>query len=222
MAQRAFKAQARKIVAPLVSALDALGVPPFLVSLFGLAFSLYGAVVVSDGAFFLGAVFLLLSGVCDVLDGDLARRRNLVSKFGAFIDSTFDRVTEFAYFGAILLYTVGRPGGFQEWQVVVILVALAGSVLTSYTRARAEGLGLGCTVGIFERPERVAVLLVGLLLGFRILMVAMTILAVASVYTSVQRIVHVHRTAMDRVPRSDDVDPTPDETVSSTAPRDPV
>jgi CDP-diacylglycerol--glycerol-3-phosphate 3-phosphatidyltransferase len=221
MAQRAFKQQARKILLPLVSALDSLGVPPFLVSLFGLAFSLYGAVVVSGGALFLGALFLLLSGLCDVLDGDLARRRGLVSKFGAFIDSTFDRVTEFAYFGGVLVYVINRPEGFQDWQVVVILIALAGSVLTSYARARAEGLGLECTVGIFERPERVAVLLVGLLLGFRILMVAMTILAVASVYTTIQRIAHVRRVAASPEPPSGEVDTTAEETASSTAPNDP-
>ena len=193
MTKQDLKTNARRILNPIVSTLDSLGVSPFLVSVFGLAFSLYGAVVVAGGSLFQGAVFLLLSGLCDVIDGDLARRRNAVSKFGAFIDSTFDRVTEFAYFGGILMLTVNRGGGFQDWQVIVILVALAGSVLTSYARARAEGLDIGCTVGIMERPERIALLLLGLLLGYRILMAVMTILAVTSVYTFVQRVAHVHR-----------------------------
>jgi CDP-diacylglycerol--glycerol-3-phosphate 3-phosphatidyltransferase len=211
MTKQRFKTKARRILDPVVSLLDTLGVPPFLVSLFGLAFSLYGAVVVAGGALALGALFLLLSGACDVLDGDLARRRNQVTRFGAFIDSTFDRVTEFAYFGGILLLTVNRSGGFQNWQVIVIMVALAGSVLTSYARARAEGLDVECTVGIMERPERIALLLLGLLLGYRILMAVMTILAVTSVYTFIQRIVHVHRTARTGVMN----DVTSDDTASS-------
>jgi len=220
MSKQDLKTRARKLLDPAVLALDSLGVPPFLVSLFGLAFSLYGAVVVADGALFLGAVFLLLSGLCDVLDGDLARRRNMVSKFGAFIDSTFDRVTEFAYFGAILLYTVNRIGGFQDWQVTIILVALSGSVLTSYARARAEGLGVSCSVGIMERPERITLLLVGLIFGYRILMTVMTILAVSSVYTFIQRVIHVHRvTKVDAEPAADA--PAEDSAPPST-PSDPA
>lgn len=195
MTKKDFKARARRILDPVVFLLGSLGVPPFLISIFGLAFSLYGAVVVSRGDLLLGAVFLLLSGACDVLDGDLARRRNVVSRFGAFIDSTFDRVSEFAYFGGILLLTVTRAGGFADWQVVVIMTALAGSVLTSYARARAEGLGMDCTVGIMERPERIALLLVGLILGYRFLMAVMVILAVTSMITFIQRVAHVHRTA---------------------------
>jgi len=197
MTKQTFKSKARRVLDPIVSALVGLGVPPFLVSLFGLAFSLYGAVVVSRGGLLMGAFYLLLSGLCDVIDGDLARRRNMSTRFGAFIDSTFDRVTEFAYFGGMLVYTVNRPGGFQDWQVLVILIALAGSVLTSYARARAEGLDVACTVGIMERPERIALLLAGLILGYRILMTVMTILAVTSMVTFVQRVVHVRRQTRD-------------------------
>jgi CDP-diacylglycerol--glycerol-3-phosphate 3-phosphatidyltransferase len=195
MTKQDLKSNARKILGPVVSTLDAMRVSPFLISVFGLAFSIYGAIVVGGGALFQGAVFLLLSGLCDVIDGDLARRRNLVSKFGAFIDSTFDRVTEFAYFTGILFLTINRSGGFYDWQVIVIMIALAGSVLTSYARARAEGLGISCTVGVMERPERIALLLLGLLLGYRILMAVMTILAVTSVFTFIQRVVHVNRMA---------------------------
>jgi CDP-diacylglycerol--glycerol-3-phosphate 3-phosphatidyltransferase len=212
MTKQDLKTNARRLLRPLVSALDALRVPPLLVSVFGLAFSLYGAIVVAGGALFQGAVFLLLSGLCDVIDGDLARRRNLVSRFGAFIDSNFDRVTEFAYFGGILLLTVNRD--FHDWQVVVILIALAGSVLTSYARARAEGLGIACTVGIMERPERIALLLLGLLLGYRILIAVMTILAVTSVYTFIQRIAHVHRVSRREDPAGGEpaAPPTPEDT----------
>jgi CDP-diacylglycerol--glycerol-3-phosphate 3-phosphatidyltransferase len=193
MNKREFKSHARKILDPLVRLLTSLSVPPAMVSLFGLAFSLYGALVVAQGSLALGGVFLLLSGICDVLDGDLARRRGLVSRFGAFLDSTLDRVAEFAYFGGFLYYFVNRPGGSSDFVFVVTLVALTGSVLTSYTRARAEGLGYECTVGIMERPERIAALAVGLLLGSRVLAAVLVVLAATTTYTTVQRILHVHR-----------------------------
>lgn len=188
---------ARKVFDPIVGMLASLGVPPILVSLGGLALSLYGAVLVSDGALALGGIYLLLSGLCDVLDGDLARRRGVASRFGAFIDSTLDRVTEFAYLGGIILYIVTRSGGFREYHVVVVMIALAGSVLTSYARARAEGLGIECKVGILERPERIVLLAVGLFLGFRVLMLVMTVVAAASTFTFLQRVVHVYRARTD-------------------------
>lgn len=194
------KSKARVVLAPVVGVLASLGIPPLLVSLLGLSFSLYGAVVVAGGSLFLGAVFLILSGVSDVVDGDLARRINRETPFGAFLDSTVDRVTEFAYFGAIIMYTVNRPGGFHNFEVAVVIVALAGAVLTSYARARAEGLGLECKVGLLERPERIVLFAVGLVLGYRILIAIMTVLAVASLVTFLQRIAHVHRCTRDLPP----------------------
>jgi CDP-diacylglycerol--glycerol-3-phosphate 3-phosphatidyltransferase len=187
------KNRARRVFDPIVAALAAMGVPPLLVSLVGLALSLYGASIVADGGLALGGLFLILAGVCDILDGDVARRRGVVSSFGAFIDSTLDRVTEFAYFGGIILYVVNRPGGFHDYEVAVVIVALAGSVLTSYARARAEGLGMECKVGVMERPERIILLAVGLFLGYHVLRIVMTILAAASMLTFLHRVVHVYR-----------------------------
>jgi CDP-diacylglycerol--glycerol-3-phosphate 3-phosphatidyltransferase len=211
MDKREFKNYARRILDPVVTWLASMNVPPLLVSLFGLAFSLYGALVVARGSLALGGVFLLLSGLCDVLDGDLARRRGVAGRFGAFLDSTLDRVAEFAYFGGFLYYIVNRPGGYSDFMFVVTLVALTGSVLTSYARARAEGLGFECTVGIMERPERIALLSVGLFLGYRVLSIVLTVLAITTTYTFVQRILHVHRvaTAADR-PQETDSPPTPE------------
>ncbi len=219
MDKREFKNYARRILDPVVTWLASMSVPPLLVSLFGLAFSLYGALVVARGSLALGGVFLLLSGLCDVLDGDLARRRGVAGRFGAFLDSTLDRVAEFAYFGGFLYYIVNRPGGYSDFMFVVTLVALTGSVLTSYARARAEGLGFECTVGIMERPERIAVLSVGLFLGYRVLSIVLTLLAITTTYTFVQRILHVHRvaTAADR-PQETDSPPTPEP---QTNPGDP-
>jgi CDP-diacylglycerol--glycerol-3-phosphate 3-phosphatidyltransferase len=200
MDKRSIQHSARKVLEPAVNLLASLGVSPMLVSAFGLAFSVWGAVVVARGSLLGGGIFLLFAGLCDVLDGDLARRLGRASPFGAFIDSVLDRVSEFVYFGGILLFVVRRPDGFQNYEPVVIIVALMGSVLTSYARARAEGLGIECKVGVMERPERIALLAVGLIAGYRFLMAVMILIAITSHVTVVQRVRHVHR-ASGRPPR---------------------
>jgi len=193
MDKRSLQHSGRKLLEPVVSLLASFGVSPLLVSFFGLALSGWGAVVVAKGSLLAGGIFLLLAGLCDVLDGDLARRLNRVSRFGAFIDSTLDRVSEFVLFGGVLMYVVRRPNDYPLYEPVVVLLALMGSVLTSYARARAEGLGIECKVGIMERPERLGLLALGLILGHRFLMAVMMLLAVTSLFTVVQRIRHVHR-----------------------------
>lgn len=210
MDRHALKMRARSALDPLVGALSALRVPPLLVSLAGVAVSVYGAMVVADGGLLLGGVLLLVAGICDVIDGDLARRAGTPSRFGAFIDSTLDRVAEFAYFGGIAVYIVNRPGGFSDYELAVVFVALAGSVLTSYARARAEGIGVACTVGAVGRPERVALLALGLLLGYRVLFVVLNLIAIASMYTFVQRVIHVHRATSRLDEDVDDYQPNRD------------
>jgi CDP-diacylglycerol--glycerol-3-phosphate 3-phosphatidyltransferase len=193
MDKRSLQHSGRKLLEPVVSVLASFGVSPLLVSLFGLVLSGWGAVAVAKGSLLAGGMFLLLAGLCDVLDGDLARRLNRASRFGAFIDSTLDRVSEFVLFGGVLMYVVRRPNDYLLYEPVVVLLALMGSVLTSYARARAEGLGIECKVGIMERPERLGLLALGLILGHRFLMAVMMLLAVTSLFTVVQRILHVHR-----------------------------
>ena len=205
MTKAELQTYARRVFDPIVGALAALGVPPLFVSMVGLALSLYGALLLANDRLPLSGLILLLAGLMDVLDGDLARRRGVSSRFGAFIDSTLDRVTEFAYFGGILLYIARRPGGYQDWEILVAFVALAGSVLTSYARARAEGLGIDCKVGLMERPERIAALALGLLVGYRLLIVIMGVLAVTTLATFVHRVVHVYRQG-----RGADSPPEPD------------
>jgi CDP-diacylglycerol--glycerol-3-phosphate 3-phosphatidyltransferase len=191
--KQAFKNKARGILNPIVSALAVLGVPPIFISFLGLLLSFYGAVVLARGSLFWSGVILLGAGLCDVIDGSLARARNLASRYGAFIDSTFDRIAEFAYFGGIIVYFIGKPQGYSVFEILVAFIALTGSILTSYTRARAEGLGFQCMVGIFERPERVALLVLGLLLGRRVLVGVLVVLSITTVITSLQRIFHIYR-----------------------------
>ena len=186
------KNRLRGLLDPIVRLLLKLGVPPMAVTVAGCALSLIGAFSVARGGLRAGGVILVISGLCDSLDGALARRSGTVSVFGAFIDSTLDRVAEIAYFGALIVY---YGGGVERGRVAIpfVIISLAGSFLTSYTRARAEGLGLECRVGLLERPERVALLAVGLLFGETVLLAVLACLAVLTTVTSVQRVVHVRR-----------------------------
>lgn len=194
---------ARRVLEPAVNVLASFGVSPMLVSAFGLAFSVWGAIVVARGSLLGGGIFLLIAGLCDVLDGDLARKLGRASSFGAFIDSLLDRVSEFAYFGGILIFVLRSPNDIATYEPVVILIALMGSVLTSYARARAEGLGIECKVGVMERPERIGLLALGLIAGYKFLMAVMMLLALTTMVTVVQRILHVQResAARERVSR---------------------
>lgn len=147
----------------------------------------------------IGAFWLLISGILDILDGKVARRGGTSSVFGAFFDSTLDRLGEAALFSGIAVYFVITSG--QRWPIVglgVALLTIAGSFLVSYTRARAEGLGLECRVGIAQRPERIVGLGVPTLLfgagpdGW-LLLALMAALAVVNIITVIQRISHVYR-----------------------------
>ena len=145
----------------------------------------------------MGAFWLLISGLLDILDGKVARRGGTASAFGAFFDSTLDRLGEAALFSGVAIYFVTTAG--QRWPIIglgVSLLALSGSFLVSYTRARAEGLGLDCTVGIAQRPERIVGLGVPTLLfgagpnGW-LLLGLMLALAIANTITVIQRVAHV-------------------------------
>jgi CDP-diacylglycerol--glycerol-3-phosphate 3-phosphatidyltransferase len=201
MDRRVIKARSRDLLVPLVTLLSSLGIPPMLVSIFALVLSLYGAFLVTQGGLFWGGIWLLVSGLLDVADGALARKKGLESEFGAFIDSTFDRLSEFAYFGAIVIYFISRPLGFNLFEISIIWIALTGSILVSYARARIEGLGYSCKVGLMERPERVSLLTIGLLLGSRVLIGVMILLAVGTTITVFQRINHAYRST--RPPATD-------------------
>lgn len=182
----------RAVLDPVVLAFMKAGVPPMAVTVLGLGLGLAGAALIARGAFVAGGIFIIVSGLCDTLDGSLARRAGKVSVFGAFVDSTIDRVSEIACYGAIIVYYAAHDG-WNGFAVPLTIVALAGSLLTSYTRARAEGLGLECRVGILERPERIALIVIGLLFGRIALFAMIAVLAALTIVTTAQRIVHVRR-----------------------------
>jgi CDP-diacylglycerol--glycerol-3-phosphate 3-phosphatidyltransferase len=150
-----------------------------------------------------GGVLLLASGVVDTFDGQVARRGGMVSKFGAFYDSTLDRVGDGATFIGIAAYLLYAPD--VAWRVetaVLCMVAVLSSLLVSYARARAEGLGIDCKVGIVQRAERLlAIGVPSVLVGAGprgiVLQVIVALLAVLSTVTVVQRFVYVYRVTRD-------------------------
>jgi CDP-diacylglycerol--glycerol-3-phosphate 3-phosphatidyltransferase len=133
---------------------------------------------------------VLLAGFFDILDGALARRIEQVTPFGAVLDSTLDRLSE-----AVVLLAILVSFGRSPLLVLLVFLALLGSLLVSYIRARAEAVGLGCQVGLFTRAERVVVLALGLLLSHiaNALVIALAIIVVFSFFTFGQRLVYVWR-----------------------------
>ena len=183
----------RAVVRPLVLALDRLGVSPLGVTLAGLALSAAAAVVIAGGRLRLGALLLTLGAGLDMVDGDLARLQGRASKQGAFLDSNLDRLAEaFVFLGLLWFYLAALPQP-RPITAMLVMAAVVGSLTTSYARARAEGLGTTCGEGLFQRPERMVLLLVGLLIGWRGLEWIIGALAALSLATTVQRIIHVSR-----------------------------
>lgn len=145
--------------------------------------------------------FVLLGGSMDIFDGRVARMSGLASKFGAFYDSVLDRMSEIVmYLGLLSLYTKYQSGPMDLAMIYVIMLAAAGSIMVSYTRARAEGLGLDCSVGLMQRPERVvalggASLFFGLSYQGLILSAIIVIVAILTNLTVIQRMVWVYKRA---------------------------
>jgi len=190
--EQVLRQAASTIVSPFVRAAAKLHISPNALTLTGLVISLVSAVIVGSGYLLAGGLVMLFSGLFDMIDGALARSTGKTTKFGALMDSVSDRVSEAALLCALLvMYTLrgSTPGAF------LAAAALVGSFLTSYIRARAEGLGLECRVGMFTRAERVIVLGLGLILDQALwrygALVAVAILAAFSYVTVVQRMAYV-------------------------------
>jgi CDP-diacylglycerol---glycerol-3-phosphate 3-phosphatidyltransferase len=171
------------------------------------AITIIGTVGVSAGALtllptghlFVGALVCGIFVLADMLDGALARVKGTSGKFGAFLDSTLDRVSDAAIFGGMACYFVLHPGGHNRVLAAVALFCVVAGALVSYAKARAQGLGLRCDVGIAERPERMVIglLAIGLSgLGVPyVLPVGLWLLAVLSAFTFGQRVLAVYQAA---------------------------
>ena len=186
-----------RVMEPIADWLVRHRVHPNTITIVGTLFMVGGGVLYGTGHIMTGGWLLSLTALTDVTDGMVARRSNLTSVYGAFLDSTLDRVADGAVLGGLALFYATNPTHHSITMVVVCIAGIIGSFMTSYTRARAEALGLDAKVGILQRPERVVLLsvpqaLFGLLLNGWFLWLVINILTITAWITFIQRIKYVY------------------------------
>ncbi len=162
---------------------------PNAFTLIGLLLNIVVAAIIASGNLVLGGIMALVAGAFDMLDGAVARSTGQVTKFGGFFDSTLDRYSESIVYFGLLIYLMNQDAGTTA--VALLVAAIVGSLMVSYSRARAEAAGVDAEVGIFARPERV--ILLAILLIFDQPVIALWILAIVTNFTTMQRIFHVWR-----------------------------
>ncbi|HEX2178121.1 MAG TPA: CDP-alcohol phosphatidyltransferase family protein [Actinomycetota bacterium] len=208
MLKRLFGAALQRVVLPLGAVIGRAGVTPNMITVTGFVLTVLAAVVVSEGRFLLGGLILTGGSLLDMLDGAVARATGKGSKAGAFLDSTLDRLSDAVVFvGLIWWFTHGfdwalaptdaaevfEPSMTNQLGAGLALAGLILSLMVSYVRARAEGLGFTCNVGIAERPERIFLVAGGLILD--VVIPALVILVAVTAITVVQRFLYVWRQA---------------------------
>jgi CDP-diacylglycerol--glycerol-3-phosphate 3-phosphatidyltransferase len=203
-----FRTVFEKIISPIGAFLARIGIPPNFISVIGLILSITAGLVYATGSFFWAAWVVVLAGCCDTLDGILARSTGKETAFGAFFDSTLDRYSDMFILTGLVWVFAGGPLLWcaQETEispyqspltVFFIIMAMVGSFMVSYTRARAEGLGVDCRVGFLQRPERIILLIIGSLMGsipfvgLVLMKLTLLVLAVLSNLTAIQRMIYV-------------------------------
>ena len=199
----------RESIMPLARAMSAAGVSADALTVAGLLVSLAAALLAASGAWLAAGVVVVAGALFDLFDGAVARVRGSVSPFGGFLDSTFDRLAEAAVYIGLVVGLLGPAAGAvsfptalglgpAEMVAALAALALAGSLMVSYTRARAQGIGLEAAVGVAPRPERIAILALGLILqpfASWALGAALSLIVILSFVTIAQRVRHVWRTA---------------------------
>ena len=181
-------------MSPVGRTVAASRVDPNWVTVLGVLFQAFASFEILEGHLMIASLATLLAGTADVLDGAVAKARGLTSRFGAFLDSTTDRLSDALFFVPIAwLYAVtpDKPSREQHWVAALALTALVAAFLVSYIKARAEALGYDCNVGLAERAERWILMVLGLF--FDVLPLAIAILAAVSIITVIQRFVHVYK-----------------------------
>lgn len=196
-----------RLLDPVAGVLARIGVSPNTLTTLGAVFTVAAAVAFGFGHIMLGGWVLSLTALFDVLDGRVARRGNRATVFGAFYDSTLDRVGDGALMAGLTVFYATSPRFGSSPLMIVCLVAMVGTFLISYTRARAEALGIDAKVGFLQRPERFVLLsapqaLFGLALGGKVLAGIVILLAVTAWITAIQRILFVRSlTTTEEIPR---------------------
>jgi CDP-diacylglycerol---glycerol-3-phosphate 3-phosphatidyltransferase len=187
-----FQAWVRRNAQRLALLLGRPPITPNQVTVAGTLLTFSAAALAGFGHLRLAGIVLAISGTFDILDGALARATKRSYPYGAFLDSTFDRYSEGAVYIGVAAYFLDHADPFMRWEVLACLLALAGSFLVSYVRARAQSLGFECDSGVFARPERVVVTVAGLVIGvWWVLFAVVALLAVLTNITAVQRILEV-------------------------------
>jgi CDP-diacylglycerol--glycerol-3-phosphate 3-phosphatidyltransferase len=178
----------RILYEPPARFISRLGVSPNVVTVVGFLLMVGIAVVLAHGYLFWGGLLIIIAALFDAMDGALARMMGQTSRFGAFLDSTLDRFSEAVIFLGLFIYLSGQN---RNLELILIYATVVGSLMVSYARARAEGIGVSLKDGLFTRFERVFLLVVGLL--FNQLTIVLWILAIFTNFTAIQRMYLVWR-----------------------------
>ncbi len=185
-----------KLMRPVGRWLARTRLTPDSVTYFGVALQIFCAYLIVDGRLLVAGLLSIVAGFADALDGALAKAKGSASRWGAFLDSTTDRLSDALFLVPIAwLYGIHPdiPGRYDGWTAGLALAALVFSFLVSYSKARAESLGYDCNVGIAERAERLIVIIAALV--FDIVLIGVAVLLAASVITFLQRMIHVRKQA---------------------------
>ncbi len=175
----------QSVLDAVVRAFAATRINPNVLTFIGFSINLFAAYLFAFGYFPWAGATMVLAGVFDMTDGRVARITGRVTAFGGFFDSVMDRYSDLGLLIGLLVF-YGRVNRF--WYVTLVAVAMIGSVMTSYTRARAENLIPSCKVGFLERPERVVLIIIGAL--FDRMAPVLWIIAVLSNFTVIHRVIH--------------------------------
>jgi CDP-diacylglycerol--glycerol-3-phosphate 3-phosphatidyltransferase len=178
------------LLTPLIKTLNRWGIHPNAFTLAGFVFTMVAAAALFEGSLRIGGLLILAGGLCDCIDGNLARAMNKASRFGALFDSTIDRYSEFVMFLGILTYFILRN---ESLTAIVVFAALCGSIMVSYSRARAESLGFEAQAGLMQRPERIVFLGLGALIHPATFKLAIWMVAIFANLTALQRLRHAYQ-----------------------------
>ena len=185
-----YRALVRRIInrfleRPLVLILKRLGVSPNSITIVGLVITLLSAYLISGGNFMIGGIVLIISSTFDLLDGSLARSLGKVTVFGGVLDSVSDRIGEIAIFCGLLIFYIAEP---MRLEIILLFLALSGSLLVSYLRALAQAASIDCEIGIMTRPERLILISLGLLINQMSIMLG--IIVALTIVTAGQRFLY--------------------------------
>jgi CDP-diacylglycerol---glycerol-3-phosphate 3-phosphatidyltransferase len=187
---------AMRIINSMVRGLASAGVHPNILTAIGVSINVGCAVLFGFGEFFWAGIVLIVANVFDMLDGNVARQTGNVTKFGGFLDSSLDRLSDMVAFLGIMIFYAGNSPQHSLLNVFLAGVGMIGSVMVSYTTARSEGLGVKANVGFLQRPERIVLLIIGALSTwnwnsdfflFNRMPQVLWVLAVGSIWTLVHR-----------------------------------